>query len=179
MPGSQDNDWSLATRTVHHPPAHLPSPPVATPLFQSSAFRAEHATTLAGYAEAVQPPAFYTRWGNPTTEVWEKVMADLEGGRLSVKVQDPESPRLRRTVRRVGIDLFWGLVAMGLLAGSLPALMGPGEAPAAAVAALLGSGLIAVIVTLRYFLTPIIRKLRLKPWLERRWGQQPEDKPKK
>jgi methionine-gamma-lyase len=80
MPGSHDNQRSFATRTVHHPQPEVPSPPVATPLFQSSTFRAERAATIAGYAEAVQPPAFYTRWGNPTTEVWEKVMADLEGG---------------------------------------------------------------------------------------------------
>jgi len=72
--------WKLATRTVHHPSPNVPSPPVATPLYQSSTFRAFEAATIARYAEETQPAAFYTRWGNPTTEVWERLMADLEGG---------------------------------------------------------------------------------------------------
>jgi len=72
--------WSLATRVVHHPTCESALPPVATPLYQASTFRAQHARTLAQCADAVQPQAFYTRWGNPTIEVFEKVMADLEGG---------------------------------------------------------------------------------------------------
>ncbi len=76
--------WSLATRTVHHPQAVAESPPVATPLYQSSTFRASSAETVARYAGEVQPQAFYTRWGNPTTEVWEKLMADLEGGQRAL-----------------------------------------------------------------------------------------------
>ncbi len=71
---------AFATRTVHHPQALSPSPPVATPLYQTSTFRCHDAATIARYAEQTQPPAYYTRWGNPTTEVWEKLMADLEGG---------------------------------------------------------------------------------------------------
>jgi cystathionine beta-lyase/cystathionine gamma-synthase len=79
---SQPNrgDWSLATRTVHHPEVVAESPPLAAPLYQSSTFRADRAATVAAYAQQVQPAAFYTRWGNPTTEAWEKLMAELEGG---------------------------------------------------------------------------------------------------
>lgn len=80
MPDPCEKKWSFATRTVHHPPAEAGSPPVATPLYQTSTFRAEEAATIARYAEQTQPQAYYTRWGNPTVEVWEKVMADLEGG---------------------------------------------------------------------------------------------------
>jgi len=80
MPHSPKKDWSFATRTVHHPAAEVPSAPLATPLYQTSTFRADEAATLAGYAEQIQPQAFYSRWGNPTVEVWEKVVADLEGG---------------------------------------------------------------------------------------------------
>ncbi len=72
--------WSIDTRTVHHPPVRAESEPVAAPLYQTSTFRAARAETLAKYAEQIQPQAFYTRWGNPTVEVWEKVVADLEGG---------------------------------------------------------------------------------------------------
>lgn len=80
MSDSHGKTRSFATRTVHHPMAEAPSPPVATPLYQSSAFRTDSAATMAGYADAVQPSSYYTRWGNPTTEVLEKVIADLEGG---------------------------------------------------------------------------------------------------
>ncbi len=71
---------AFATRTVHHPQAEVASPPVATPLYQTSAFRAADAATIARYAAQSQPQAYYTRWGNPTTEILEKVIADLEGG---------------------------------------------------------------------------------------------------
>ena len=74
------DEWAFGTRTVHHPQARSPSPPVATPLYQSSTFRAADAQTVAEYAQEVQPPTYYTRWGNPTIEVWERLMADLEGG---------------------------------------------------------------------------------------------------
>jgi ubiquinone biosynthesis protein len=108
---------------------------------------------------------------NDVPQQVSQILLDLEGGRLSVQVRDPESSRMRSAVRGVGMDVFWGLVAAGLLAGSLPSLLQPGPAPAAAVWCLVGAGLIAVTATARYFLVPIIRKVRLKPWLERRWGK--------
>jgi ubiquinone biosynthesis protein len=107
---------------------------------------------------------------NDVPQQVSQILLDLEGGRLSVNARDPESPRMRQTVRRAGIDLFWGLVAAGLLAGSLPTLISSESAPAGAWLALAGSGFIATIVTLRYFITPMMRKMRLRPWLERRFG---------
>lgn len=80
MTASDHPAWSLATRTVHQPPLRAASPPVATPLYQTATFRADRAATVARYAAEVQPQAFYTRWGNPTVEVFEKTVADLEGG---------------------------------------------------------------------------------------------------
>ncbi len=79
-PESSPREWSFATRTVHHPQAESRSQPASTPLYQSSTFRADSAATIAGYAEQVQPSSYYTRWGNPTTEVLEKLIAELEGG---------------------------------------------------------------------------------------------------
>jgi methionine-gamma-lyase len=70
----------LATRTVHHPAAQNPSQPLSTPIYQSSAFEIEEAATAARMAGEVCPQAFYTRWGNPTLEVCEKVLAGLEQG---------------------------------------------------------------------------------------------------
>ncbi len=81
---ANNKNWSLATRTVHQPEVYAPSPPVAAPLYQSSTFRVADAETVARYAQEIRPPAFYTRWGNPTTEAWEKLIADLEGGRQAL-----------------------------------------------------------------------------------------------
>jgi ubiquinone biosynthesis protein len=112
---------------------------------------------------------------NEVPQQVSQILMDLESGRMSVQINDPESSLKRKTLRGVGIDLFWGLVATGLLAGSLPAMMSPEPAPAAAIWGLVGSGIIAMIVTLRYFFTPALRKMRVRHWLERRWGDKDHD----
>jgi len=71
---------SFATRTVHHPRAEAPLEPVSTPIYQTSTYAAGDPARLAEFASAVQPTTFYSRYGNPTVDVWEHVMADLEGG---------------------------------------------------------------------------------------------------
>jgi len=80
MTESNRGNWSLATRTVHHPEVVAESRPLSAPLYQSSTFKVDRAERIAAYAQQVQPAAFYTRWGNPTTDAWEKLMAELEGG---------------------------------------------------------------------------------------------------
>ena len=72
--------YTLATRAVHHPHVGPPSRPVSTPIYQTSTYQPPDAAASARDALQVQPTAFYTRYGNPTIEVWERVMADLEGG---------------------------------------------------------------------------------------------------
>lgn len=108
-----------------------------------------------------------------------QILMDMEGGRLTVNVRDPEVPRLRGALRAAGLDLFWGLVAAGLLAGALPVALQPGPVPRGALIALWAAGLIATIATARVFLSPVIRKLNLRVWLERRWGEEPRRKRKK
>lgn len=71
---------AVRTRVVHHPAADCPSAPMSTPVYQSATFRLADAAQGARYADETHPPAFYTRWGNPTVEVWERVVADCEGG---------------------------------------------------------------------------------------------------
>lgn len=80
MPPSARPRLSLRTRAVHHPAAMPLSAPLAAPLYQSSTFRLADAAEGAEYAEQAHPSSFYSRWGNPTVEVWERVVADLEGG---------------------------------------------------------------------------------------------------
>ena len=74
---------TLATRSVHHPVVTPPLPPVATPIYQTSTYYAKDsadAATLAELAQSPQPTSFYSRYGNPTVDVWERVIADLEEG---------------------------------------------------------------------------------------------------
>lgn len=101
-----------------------------------------------------------------------QILLDLECGRFTVQVEDRQAVHTRQVLRGLGIDIFWGLVAAGLLAGSLPVLLGASPAPAGAWVALAGSGLIAATVTGRYFLAPLWRRMGLRRWLERDWHRQ-------
>ncbi len=100
-----------------------------------------------------------------------QILLDLECGKLSVQVQDQQVPQLRRNLRAIGMDLFWGLVAAGLLAGALPSLLAePPRAGAWWAVAL--AGLIAATVTARFYLGPFWERLSLRQWLERRWERR-------
>ncbi len=80
MSKSAEHSWSFATRTVHHPAAEVRLQPVATPVYQTTTYRATEAEAIAEHSEEIGPPTFYTRYGNPTIDVLERVVADLEGG---------------------------------------------------------------------------------------------------
>ena len=80
MPRQAEAHWSFDTRAVHHPPPGVTLQPVATPVYQTSTFRATEADAVARHSVEISPATFYTRYGNPTIEVLEKVVADLEGG---------------------------------------------------------------------------------------------------
>jgi len=51
-----------------------------TPIFASSTWALASARQGADFAVDTAPPAYYTRWGNPTVRELEDVLADLEGG---------------------------------------------------------------------------------------------------
>lgn len=80
MPRQAEVRWLFDTRAVHHPLPGVPLQPVATPIYQTSTFRAAEADAVARHSVEISPATFYTRYGNPTIEVLEKVVADLEGG---------------------------------------------------------------------------------------------------
>lgn len=74
---------AFATRSVHHPVVTPVLPPVSLPIYQTSTYYAndaDAAATLAELTRSSQPTSFYTRYGNPTVDVWERVVADLEEG---------------------------------------------------------------------------------------------------
>jgi cystathionine beta-lyase/cystathionine gamma-synthase len=70
----------FGTRAVHGVPAPVPAePPLATPIWQTSAFAFGDADR---YAQALRQPRegyVYTRYENPTTAALEAVVANLEG----------------------------------------------------------------------------------------------------
>ncbi len=100
-----------------------------------------------------------------------QILMDMEGGRLSVNVRDPESAKIKKVLNGLGVQVVWGLIAAGLLAGSLPLLLSSASPSLGAYCCLGGAGLIAIITTVRYFVSPLIRKINLRTWLERRWGE--------
>ena len=67
------------TRAVHGPRRRKPGP-LVTPIFASSTWALASARQGADFAVDTAPPAYYTRWGNPTVRELEDVLADLEGG---------------------------------------------------------------------------------------------------
>lgn len=81
QPSSQaTRELSQATRVVHHPALQCEATPLVTPLVMSSAFRLESARQASELSGATHPSSFYSRWGNPTVEVLERLLADLEFG---------------------------------------------------------------------------------------------------
>ena len=57
---------------------------INSPIWQTSTFRAESSEHFAALAKAVKPSEFYSRYGNPTHEQVEAVLADLEGGEAAM-----------------------------------------------------------------------------------------------
>ncbi len=68
-----------ATRAIHGPRRRIPGP-IVTPIYANSTWALESVRQGADFSQATAPPAFYTRWGNPTVRDLEDVLADLEMG---------------------------------------------------------------------------------------------------
>ncbi|MDR7419978.1 MAG: aminotransferase class I/II-fold pyridoxal phosphate-dependent enzyme [Armatimonadota bacterium] len=68
------------TRAVHGGTVRDPLKSVSPPIYQTSTFRYD--TMAEGAALGVDQGEgwYYTRWGNPTTRLFEELMAELEGG---------------------------------------------------------------------------------------------------
>lgn len=57
---------------------------ISPPIWQTSTFLAESSQHFAALAKAVKPTEYYSRYGNPTHEQVEAVMATLEGGEAAL-----------------------------------------------------------------------------------------------
>lgn len=71
--------WGLTTTAIHAGRRHNGTRSVTTPIFQTSVFELMENAEGAEFAAAVEPPQFYTRWGNPNFSEVQAVIAGLEG----------------------------------------------------------------------------------------------------
>lgn len=71
--------WKLRTRTVHIPSEDKDGA-LSPPIYQTSTFVLSSADEGASYASSIHPERYYTRWGNPTVNLLEGAVADLEEG---------------------------------------------------------------------------------------------------
>ncbi len=71
--------WGPTTTAIHAGRRFNPTRAVTTPIFQTSVFELKENREGAEFAASIEPPAFYTRWGNPNTSEVEAVLAELEG----------------------------------------------------------------------------------------------------
>jgi cystathionine beta-lyase/cystathionine gamma-synthase len=71
--------WGLSTTAIHAGKGHNGTRSVTTPIFQTSVFELMENAEGAEFANAIEPPQFYTRWGNPNFSEVQQVVASLEG----------------------------------------------------------------------------------------------------
>ena len=71
--------WGPTTTAIHAGKHFNPTRAVTTPIFQTSVFQLLENREGAEFAASIEPPAFYTRWGNPNSSEVEAVLAELEG----------------------------------------------------------------------------------------------------
>ena len=71
--------WGPTTTAIHAGKRHNPTRAVTTPIFQTSVFQLLENREGAEFAASIEPPTFYTRWGNPNASEVEAVLAELEG----------------------------------------------------------------------------------------------------
>ena len=82
---NQDQEeHGFTTRAIHSGNEWNKTRGLTPPIFQTSTFTLENLEEGVKMGQAVAPPEFYTRWGNPTTKQFEAVMAELEGSEAAL-----------------------------------------------------------------------------------------------
>ena len=76
--------WGPTTTAIHAGKQFNTTRAVTTPIFQTSVFQLLENREGAEFSASVEPPAFYTRWGNPNSSEVEAVLAELEGAERSL-----------------------------------------------------------------------------------------------
>lgn len=78
------NEWALASLVIHADDEFAVDSAIAPPIHQTSTFRAGSAADFAEMATHPRHTRYYTRYGNPTLERVEKIIADLEGAEAAL-----------------------------------------------------------------------------------------------
>ena len=79
-----ENDWSLASLVIHADDEFATDSAIAPPIHQTSTFRARSAADFAAMATQPRHSRYYTRYGNPTLERAETIIAQLEGAEAAL-----------------------------------------------------------------------------------------------
>src|ERR1041384_254386 len=72
------------TKCVHAPRELNRTSAIRPPIWQTTTLLAESSEHFAALAKCVKPTEYYSRYGNPTLEQVEAVMATLEGGEAAM-----------------------------------------------------------------------------------------------
>ena len=72
-------DWGPSTMAIHAGRHCNGTRSVTTPIYQTSVFELKENAEGADFSAAIEPPQFYTRWGNPNFSEVQAVLATLEG----------------------------------------------------------------------------------------------------
>jgi len=74
----------LQTKCIHAAREFNRTSAISPPIWQTTTFLAESSEHFAALAKSVKPSEYYSRYGNPTHEQVEAVMATLEGGEAAM-----------------------------------------------------------------------------------------------
>jgi cystathionine beta-lyase/cystathionine gamma-synthase len=80
------NSGEFSTRALHaaEPARRVGEPTAPAPVLSTSYFAHPDSAGFSAEDMSADAPHFYTRWSNPTVEVLERRLADLEGGEAAV-----------------------------------------------------------------------------------------------
>ena len=78
------SELGFSTRAIHGGKIPDANKSVVPPIYQTATFRYDTVEEGARLGAETGPGYFYTRWGNPTTDLFEQKMALLEGGEAAL-----------------------------------------------------------------------------------------------
>lgn len=101
-----------------------------------------------------------------------QILMDLENGKLRIQIESPKLDAIARNIDALGLIIFMGLVAGGLVSGAL-FVLGQYDfelwgVPIVPTVALYVASILFGAALGRYFLSPRLRKISVSRWLGRR-----------
>ena len=97
-----------------------------------------------------------------------QILMDLESGKLTLRIDSPQLETVGRSIDALGVTVFMGMVAGGLVTGSFVLLARYNVAPWVPATAVALAGILFWGAIGRYFLAPRMRKWSIARWLARK-----------